>query len=71
MDKQQIMDDVIEFFSGSVMDEKYSNEVIQIMNEYSEKWNKTDATYDTPEGTDELDQIIDDCVEQIVKVMEA
>jgi len=70
MDKQQILDDVIAFFSGSVMDDKYSNEVIQIMNEYSMEFAKSDADYDSPEGVKELDGIIDNCVNQICELLE-
>lgn len=67
MDKQKIMDDVIAFFSGSVV-EDYSDEAISIMNEYSMDFAKSDADYDSPEGAEELDGIIDDCVEKVFEL---
>lgn len=61
------MDDVIAFFSGSVV-EGYSDKVISIMNEYSMEFAKSDADYDSPEGAKELDGIIDNCVDAICKL---
>ena len=67
MNKDDVMDMVIEFFSGTVI-EDVPDEVICIMNKYSIEWNKTDATYDTKEGEKILDKIIDDCVVEIMNI---
>ena len=66
--RQYVMDSVIEFFSGTVLDKVFTNEAICIMNEYSIEWNKSDATYDDPKGSEELDAIIDNCVDEVMKL---
>lgn len=65
--KQKVMDDVIDFLSGGKL-ENYSDEAIEIMNRYSIKWNKSDADYDSKEGAAELDKIIDDCIDEVLKL---
>ena len=60
-----IVDKVIEYFSGGKVN--CSDEVLQIMAIYNKDWDNCDADYDTSEGAEILNKIIESCVDEIME----
>lgn len=63
----EIKNDVDNYFCGIGVDD-YSDEQIQLMANYKREWDKVECDGDNPEQDKQLDEIIENCAKEVLKI---